>query len=302
MKKYLLVTLLFASLFVNANGYLGVSVGNYNTNNKVGAQVNFIVENSAAYFVGIQLKDVVTAVNGVPVTGKESLISELAKYNVDEKVTIDLLRNDKAFSITTTLGKRPIGKKYHITKQIVNDDEQWLFADDKTTITVKENKPTTVSTTDVNGKVNTFSLKNIEDVVPVVADLKDKLASIQQLRESQSACNCKCDRYYDFTFYKVDVATPKANTKNVTTLIVDKFTIAPNPTDGNFIIDFASKEKGVLVFSIVDITGRLVKAETINSFDGFYNKQINLENEAKGAYFIQFQIGDKISTKKIVLQ
>ena len=67
-------------------------------------------------------------------------------------------------------------------------------------------------------------------------------------------------------------------------------------------IDFASKEKGMLQLSIVDITGRTVKTENVQDFDGFYTKELNLENESKGAYFIQMQIGDKMTTKKIVLQ
>ena len=292
MKKLLLSILITSTLFATAasNGYLGVSVNTY----KNGAQVTLVLQHSAAKLAGIQLKDIITSVNGKTIATKEELVSELSKFNIDEKVSIDLIRNDKPLTITTTLGKRPYAKKYIISKQ-QKAEETWFFANEKIALVFKKDELSTIAQTDDKGNIQSLLGKES------IAEIDDMLESVQQLKESQPACNCKCDQYYNFTFYKIIPDAVKPESNNIS-LIVDKFTIAPNPTDGNFLVDFASKEKGLLQFSILDIAGRTVKADVVQAFDGFYTKQINMENEAKGAYFIQFQIGDKTSTKKIVLQ
>lgn len=304
MKKLLLLILITTVLIANAanNGFLGTTINDFKSDKLTGVLVNDVIDNSAAQKFGIKINDIITAVNDITVQSKDELVKILSTYNLGDVVNISYVRNGVAATKNVILGKRPEAIKYQMKKSIQDDGEHWYFSNDKTEIVVKtDNTPVSITQTDDNGKVISlkFATTSFNNILQKFSDVEDKLLSIKKNKKQQDECSCKCP-ITDFTLYKI---TPEVEAVSSTkTLIVDKFTIAPNPTDGRFVIDFASKETGALLFSIVDITGRTVKSENVQGFDGYFTKQINLENEAKGAYFIQFQIGDKMSTKKIVLQ
>lgn len=306
MKKLLLITFIASTLLANAvnSGFLGVTITDFNSEKTNGVLITDVIKNSAAQKYGIKENDIITAINDMAVIKKEDLTKLVATYNIGDEVKVSYIRNGVATYNKVVLGKKPEVIKYKMTKTTKADGEHWFFADDKTEIVVKnDNTPISIAKTDEVGKplnVVMFAETSFNNVIQNFSDVEDKLESIKKNKKQVESCSCKCP-ITNFTYYKITPDTEEKNTTN-NVLIVDKFTIAPNPTDGKFVVDFASKEKGALQFSIVDITGRIVKSETIYNFDGFYNKQINIENEAKGAYFIQFQIGSKMSTKKIVLQ
>ena len=305
MKKFLLLSFVISTLFVNAanTGFLGTTIADFISEKTNGALVTDVIDNSAAKKYGIKDNDIITAVNEVAVTSKEELIDALGVFNSGDKIKISYVRSGIANVSDIVLGKKPEAIKFKMRKTVQQDGEHWFFANDNTEIVVtNDNKPVSITQTDINGKATTlkFAATSFNNIAQQFTDVDDKLNSIIKNKKQQESCSCKCP-VTDFTYYKI---TPDAETKSIsaTDLIVEKFTIAPNPTDGRFVIDFATKQTGALQFSIIDITGRTVKAEILPNFDGFYTKQINLDNEAKGAYFIQFRIGDKMSTKKIVLQ
>lgn len=306
MKKFLLLLLSVSTIFANAanTGFLGTTINDFKSDKLTGVLVNDVIDNSAAQKFGIKINDIITAVNNTTVETKEALIKSLSAYNLGDAVSISFVRNGVATTKNIVLGKKPEAIKYQMKKTIQEDGEHWYFANDKTEIIVKgNNTPISILKTNENGTATTvkFASTSFNNIIQKFSDVEDKLLSIKKNKELQDRCGCKCP-ITDFTLYKItpDVEAPVAATTKA--LVIDKFTIAPNPTDGRFVIDFASKEKGALQFNIVDITGRTVKTETVQSFDGYFTKQINLENEAKGAYIIQLQIGDKSTTKKIVLQ
>jgi membrane-associated protease RseP (regulator of RpoE activity) len=307
MRKFLLLTFTVATLFANAAtnpGFLGVTINDFKSEKINGVLITDVIKNSAAQKFGIKENDIITAINDVVVLTKEDLTKLVASYNIGDVVKVSFVRNGVATYNKVVLGKKPEVIRYKMTKTIKEDGEHWFFANDKTEIIVKnDNTPVSISKTDESGKATDivpFASTSFNNIIQSFPDVEDKLESIRKNKKQVESCNCKCP-IVNFTYFKI---TPDAEEKSVVNdiLLVDKFTIAPNPSDGKFVVDFASKEKGALQFSIIDVAGKTVKSETINNFDGFYNKQINIENEAKGVYFIQFQIGNKLSTKKIALQ
>ena len=75
--------------------------------------------------------------------------------------------------------------------------------------------------------------------------------------------------------------------------------VYPNPTGGNFQINYSSSEKTKLQLNIIDSKGKTVYTET---FQGDYNKAIDLGTKAKGVYFVEIvSAGKKRSVKRIVL-
>jgi len=85
------------------------------------------------------------------------------------------------------------------------------------------------------------------------------------------------------------------------TLDLESIDIFPNPTDGMLTVQFTAPDKPTVV-KIVDLSGKEVYSESLNTFDGKYNKEIDLSNAPKGALILSIQQADKIFSEKLILQ
>ena len=91
------------------HGYLGVSVtpataSNSSSTFTVGAEVADVVSGSPGDKAGLRKGDVVTSVNGIPVTDAQSLTAAIRMQPAGGKVTIDYTRGGDASSTDATLG------------------------------------------------------------------------------------------------------------------------------------------------------------------------------------------------------
>jgi hypothetical protein len=53
---------------------------------------------------------------------------------------------------------------------------------------------------------------------------------------------------------------------------------------------------------VLNVVGEEIVLEELQEFVGEYTKQINLENDAKGIYFLEIETNDRIINKKLILQ
>ena len=307
MKKLLLSTLLLTFLsvsFAKNTGFLGVTISDYTSNETNGVQITDLFENGAAKKFGLKENDIITAVNSVAVLKKTDLVTQVANYDLGNEITLSYVRSGVTNSIKVTLGKKPEAIKFKLERIVKADGEHWIFADDRTDILVKDKSPISIAKTDETGKTTVATLSNLPSAKQLYFGLEDKLQAIKNIKKEREKCDCGCP-IKEYTLYKItpDVAAPiEIKTPISTELIVEKFTIAPNPSNGKITVDFASNEKGTPMLTVFDISGRIVQTEIIQNFTGEFSKQFNLENEAKGAYLIQLKIGDKQTNKKIILQ
>lgn len=84
-------------------------------------------------------------------------------------------------------------------------------------------------------------------------------------------------------------------------LSVEGLKFHPNPSDGKFTLEFTTPEGGSTEIMIYDVNGKQVYTEKIKNFDGHYEKAIDISAEDSGTYFLKIKQGDRISTKKIIL-
>lgn len=84
-------------------------------------------------------------------------------------------------------------------------------------------------------------------------------------------------------------------------LAIEKLKFHPNPSDGKFTLEFSTQEKGTTEVMIYDINGRQVYQEKVKNFDGLYKNDIDISSESTGTYFLKIKQGDKLCTKKIIL-
>jgi subtilisin-like proprotein convertase family protein len=76
--------------------------------------------------------------------------------------------------------------------------------------------------------------------------------------------------------------------------------IYPNPTNGNFNITY-SGEGSQLSVKLMNVAGETIYNDNVTNFNGRYSSTIDMNERAKGIYFIQIVSNDHVSTKKIIL-
>ena len=77
----------------------------------------------------------------------------------------------------------------------------------------------------------------------------------------------------------------------------------PNPTSGKLTITFNSERNVKYSLKVVNVIGSLMIDDSISALEGYNMKEINLENVAKGLYFISLQTeGAEAKTLRIIVE
>jgi predicted outer membrane repeat protein len=80
-----------------------------------------------------------------------------------------------------------------------------------------------------------------------------------------------------------------------------EWTVAPNPTNGEFILTINADLEDVVV-QVLNMNGQIVKEEYIkNTQSGVQTKIINIRSIVNGTYFIKIQNGNIFAVKKLIL-
>ena len=86
------------------HAYMGIHVGDAPNG---GAKIASVQSGSPAATAGLQAGDVITAIDGKPVTSADDLTAAVAAHQPKDKVTLTITRNGKTMSVDVTLGVRP---------------------------------------------------------------------------------------------------------------------------------------------------------------------------------------------------
>ncbi|MHA4846744.1 S8 family serine peptidase [Flavitalea antarctica] len=93
----------------------------------------------------------------------------------------------------------------------------------------------------------------------------------------------------------------------VSTAVIDisdneiKLSVAPNPNDGLFTLQFEFKTKENLEITMVNATGQTVYRNATPGFIGRFTKQIGLKGLPSGLYLIKIRHGKEVYVKKIMV-
>ena len=87
-------------------GFLGVSLAQ-RTDGGVGSIIETVQPDSPAQMAGIEVGDVVLAVDGEPVNGQAGLVAAIRDRSPGDTITIDLVRDGERVSVSATLVARP---------------------------------------------------------------------------------------------------------------------------------------------------------------------------------------------------
>jgi hypothetical protein len=78
--------------------------------------------------------------------------------------------------------------------------------------------------------------------------------------------------------------------------------VYPNPSRDVFNVAFTSEDVQDLEVRVINVVGEVVYTENLQQFVGEYTKQINLDKNAKGIYFLEIETNDGVVNKKLILQ
>ncbi len=92
------------------------------------------------------------------------------------------------------------------------------------------------------------------------------------------------------------ITTEIQQTENDSDLI-----IYPNPTGGNFFVNYSSAEITTLELTVLNALGQKVYSEKIPRFQGEFKKEISTSNFSKGIYTVQIRNGKNLKFKKVVV-
>ena len=79
-----------------------------------------------------------------------------------------------------------------------------------------------------------------------------------------------------------------------------EWNIAPNPSSGRIQVALDSHQGEAVSINILDTSGKLVYSKNISNLETSY-LDINMENSARGMYYIQLKTELTLSTKKLLL-
>ncbi|RNI32035.1 choice-of-anchor D domain-containing protein [Rufibacter immobilis] len=83
---------------------------------------------------------------------------------------------------------------------------------------------------------------------------------------------------------------------------VEGLVLYPNPTTGQFKVEFTADQRGDVLLALFDPIGKVISTEVLEGYRGNFSKTFNLQNRAAGIYLLKVRYGDKVTVRRVVLQ
>ena len=81
-----------------------------------------------------------------------------------------------------------------------------------------------------------------------------------------------------------------------------EFFVAPNPTNGTFYLNVSGLNGQAVAYRILDMSGRVIANNQLNGTQAELREEIDIAGAANGLYFLNLQVGESMSTIRVVKQ
>ena len=102
----------------------------------------------------------------------------------------------------------------------------------------------------------------------------------------------------DTTYTDIILAGPVGITEFDNNVI---FGIYPNPTNGQFIVEFSNQKKDDYLIEVKNIIGQLIYTGQVNNISENFTKQIDLSKHNQGVYFLSISNSSGTRTEKLIV-
>lgn len=296
------------------NGKKRALLGIYPSYNSKGVMISNLVSGGGAQAAGMKSGDRVASINDVMLQDGSDLRRELSKYKPGTVVTVAYERNGQIYTTQSTLGaKRSYSRERDPCKIFIGVQLGGAHRGIRISgiIDGTAADKSTLQTGDViiemDGiEVNSFNELLVERnkhqpgddfVLTILRDGNPMIVEAQFLT---------CDQEEEQEEAPVEeviepIVVPDAPVQMVQNgLQLEKLTAFPNPTYGKFNLRFQGEAVPTRI-RVTDITGRVVYSENLNTFDGIYNRELQVENATPGNMIVTIQQGDKVISEQVLL-
>ena len=118
-------------------------------------------------------------------------------------------------------------------------------------------------------------------------------------RYSLDPTSCMTGEDAEVEDYTVEVLDATASIKDVS---FEGFNLYPNPSNGNFNLQFETASTAPVKLQLFDLTGRLVREMQFSDVAARFSESISFKNTAKGLYLLKIKNGSKQTTRKLVIE
>ena len=265
--------------------FLGVNGEDAEDN--AGARVTGVVEGTNAESMGIQEGDVITALNGSKVNGFSELAEMIGEMEPGAAVAVEVERDGKKTTLNGVLGEQ--------------EGMNWIEAPD-----LPEAPMSPVAPLPPNG--NSFyripqSRMESDQMRREMDELRREMDRLRQdLRGGVTREMTVVIGTVELSKEETDVLKNKGVTGLEANMALPALKCFPNPSEGNFHLQFEVPERGDLNVDIHDSNGERVYHETITGFKGHYDRTLDLSDRADGTYFLVIGQNGKALARKLVKQ
>jgi len=306
--------------------FLGVT----STMTSEGLQLTSIIDNTAASKAGLKQGDVLLTFDDVKMGSHSALTNAIRSKKEGDKVPVTYIREGQTNTTMVTMGTKTIrphsnhhwtNRNYNYTK--VERDPCQVFIGvttgthrSQTGVRISEIIPDTPAEeaglqagdiiTSIDGMA-TYSYSDLR-VERDKHEQGDEFA-IAYIRDGVAqnvvAQFKSCETEEEVVEETVEIVEPIVEDLPALpidyTLEVADLKVFPNPTYGKLTIQFEAEAVPTTV-RITDVAGKLVFVDQLPRFDGYYQNEINIGNDAApGMMNITIQQGDKVKGEKAIL-
>ena len=111
--------------------------------------------------------------------------------------------------------------------------------------------------------------------------------------------SCMTDEDAEVEDYTIEVIDATASLDNDT---FEGFNLYPNPSNGNFNLQFNAESTESVEIQLYDLTGRLVKELQFSNISLRFSESISFQNTAKGFYVLKIKNGAKQTSRKLLIE
>lgn len=241
----------------------------------------------------------------------------------DDKIDVEVIEEDdgrkvivkkedgsvEEYELPDENGTYMIGEDGEVTK--VEEDVVWVdegSGEKRILVTVDDEDGTMVITEsdqiielqNLGDDKNTFIYSGEGSVhKDVIVEVREDDGGVRKVRIEQTII---VERIDDQDLEILEKAGADMDMKGKEKLEIDRMKFHPNPSNGQFTLEFETPETGMTNVEIFDVNGKKVYEDTVRNFNGTYKKDIDISGEQSGTYFLKIQQGEKLSTRKIILE
>lgn len=270
-----------------------------------GAYIQEVVKGSAAEAAGLQDGDVITNIDGTTISDFSDLSKKLADYEVGDQINISYVRNNATAQTTATLGERKHSDQNFTFEWKDEDGEDLHFGEGNKFFFKEDSEGDDEPHVIILRKEDKENGENIKKRIVIITKSEvdtDEEVEVQVEIITSDEMEDPAEEILEIAPEEI-VEIPPAEIEVAPNhqLELQDFDAYPNPTNGQIQVKFSAPARPIKL-TITNVDGREVYRDRIQNFDGFYNKQINLKDVAKGTLILSITQDDQVFTKQIVLQ